>query len=65
MMKYKIEIWKWHNMVQAYESDDVEDVLSWYKANWHWCYECGNCSFSVYQDGKELSFEEEDAIGFF
>lgn len=64
-MKYKIEIWKWGRIVSVYENDNIESVLSWYMANWQWCYECGNCSFDIYQDGKELDFDEEIKLGFY
>ncbi len=64
-MKYKIEIWQYHNITETYESDDVEDILQWYKVNWWWIYECGGCSFSVYENDRELSFEEENKLGFY
>ena len=63
-MKYKIEIWQYHNITEIYESDNIEDILHWYKVNWWWLYELGNCSFSVYKDKEELSFEEEYRLGF-
>lgn len=64
-MKYKIEIWQWRSIIETYESDDITDVLDWYRNNWRGCYECGNCSFTVYEYGRELSFEEEFELGFY
>ena len=58
-MKYKIEIWQYHHITETYESDSIEDVVNWYKNTWLWLYELGNCSYSVYKDGEELSWEEE------
>jgi len=63
-MKYKIEIWQYYSMVATYESDDIEDVLSWYKIHWWNCYEMGNCVFSIYENDIELDFDEEYKLGF-
>lgn len=63
-MKYKIEIWQWHSLTTTFESDNIEDVVDWYKAEWWWIYEMGDCSFSVYENDRELSFEEEAKLGF-
>jgi hypothetical protein len=63
-MKYKIEIWQYHSVVETYESDDIEDVLQWYRCYWRWPYELGDCSFDVYKDGRILSWNEEYKLGF-
>ena len=63
-MKYKIEIWQYYNIVETYESDNIEYVLSWYRANWWLTYENGGCAFSVYMNNEELSFEEKIDLGF-
>lgn len=63
-MKYKIEIWQWHSISETYESDNIEDILDWYKSNWLYCYEIGQCTFCVYENERELSFEEENSFGF-
>jgi hypothetical protein len=62
---YKIEIWRYHDLVETYEDYDVEEVLRWYKANWRDCYEWGQCAFTTYKDDVELSFEEERDLGFY
>lgn len=64
-MKYKIEIWQWRSIADTYESDNVKDVVDWYKTNWQGLYESGNCSFIVYECGRELSFEETFELGFY
>lgn len=64
-MKYKIEIWQYHNIADTYESDDIRDVLNWYKNNWHWIYDVGDCAFYVYKDNEELSWDEEYKLGFY
>ena len=64
-MKYKIEIWQYHSLVETYESDNIEDILVWYESNWKWPYELGDCAFEIYKDGRNLSFEEENELGFF
>ena len=64
-MKYKIEIWQWQNITETFESDNIEDILEWYRVSWWWIYESGGCSFTVYENGRELSFEEENELGFY
>lgn len=64
-MKYKIEIWQYHNLTETYESNDIEDILSWYKSDWYYCYDMGGCSFNIYEDGKLLDFDEENKLGFY
>ena len=61
---YKIEIYRYHSLIETYEDDDVEEVLRWYMSNWQYCYEVGGCAFDLYKDGIELSFEEEYKLGF-
>ena len=63
-MKYKIEIWRWHSISETYESDNIEDLLDWYKSNWLYCYEIGQCTFYVYENERKLSFKEENSFGF-
>ena len=65
-MKYKIEIWQWCNMTDSYESDDIQDILSWYKTEgWYGAYDNGLCSFNVYENGRLLSFDEGYELGFY
>jgi hypothetical protein len=61
---YKIEIWQHHTITEKYESDNIEEVLHWYKEKWWWIYEIGDCAFYLYKDGSELSFTEEVELGF-
>ena len=28
---YKIEIWKYKNLEEVYEAEDIQDILAWYK----------------------------------
>lgn len=63
-MKYKIEIWRYLSVIDTYESDNIADLIKWYKTNWYYIYESGECSFIVYENGIELSFEEEYQLGF-
>ena len=64
-MKYKIEIWQHNNITESYENDNIEDVLKWFRLKWWWLYELGDCSFSVYEDNRELSWNEEYKLGFY
>jgi hypothetical protein len=60
-----MEIWQWHRIVDTYASDDINEVLEWYKDEWKDCYDNGNCAFYMFDNDKETSFEEEYKIGFF
>lgn len=64
-MKYRIEIWQHHDITETYESNNIEDILKWYKIYWWWIYELGDCSFSVYEDNEVLSFGEKNRLGFY
>ena len=64
-MKYKIEIWKYHRIVDVYESDNIKNVLEWYKEEWQNIYNIGGCTFYLFKNGKELYFDEENELGFF
>lgn len=64
-MKYRIEIWQYHDITETYESDNIEDVLEWYKLNWWWPYELGDCVFYIYNDNEELSWNEAYKLGFY
>ena len=64
-MKYKIEIWQHGHITETYESEEISDILIWYKSKWWWIYEMDGCSFTIYKDDTELEFEEEAKLGFF
>lgn len=64
MMKYKIEICQYHAVVKTYENDDVNEVLKWYRENWRYQYECGNCAFNLYENNELLDFDKEYELGF-
>lgn len=62
--EFKIEIWQYHCIVDIYESDNIEEVLEWYRENWIGCYLNGGCAYEVYKNGKMLLFEEIYKLGF-
>lgn len=62
---YKINIWRFHCIVETYISNNIKDILKWYRNNWIISYEQGLCCFYVFENGKELSFDELNKIGFF
>ena len=53
-------------MTDSYESDDIQDILSWYQSE-GWCgaYDNGSCAFNIYENGRELSFDEGYDLGFY
>lgn len=64
-MIYRIYIWQYHENIDTYESGRIDDVLKWYRNKWADAYKRGWCAFNVYKDGIELSFEEENELGFY
>ena len=64
-MKYKIDIWQWHNKVKTYKNNDIKEILKWYKENWQRCYENGGCTFYLYEDNKEIDFDNAYKLGFY
>lgn len=62
---YKIEIWRFHVIHETYTSNNIKDILKWYRANWLLVYEYGGCCFYVYKNDEKLSFDELNKIGFF
>lgn len=62
---YRIEIWRYHRMVDEYENIDINKVLEWYEEKWKLSYDYGQCTFYVFLDKQELSFEEENKMGFY
>lgn len=64
MKIFKIEIWQYHCVVDTYESNDMTEILEWYFKNWKGCYENGGCTYYVYKNNEELSFDEIYQLGF-
>ena len=62
---YKIEIWKLGNLLEVYESEDIQNILTWYKWYWYESYEYGLCVFHVYKNGIEIELDELWELGFF
>lgn len=63
--KYRIEIWRYHAKIDTYESNDIKEILNWYKNNYQILYDYGGCAFDIYEDNKLLDFETEDKLGFY
>lgn len=64
-MKYKINIWQYHSIIDTYESNKVEEILKWYEENYKFIYEMDNCSFEVFKDNKILTFNQIYELGFY
>lgn len=64
-MKYKIEIWRHHAIIDSFQSDYAQEVLEWYRREWQGFYDNGGCTFYLFKNSRVLSFEEEDSLGFF
>ena len=63
-VKLKIEIYQYHNIVDTYESDNIEEILNWFRKHWRCCYNDGGCDFEIYKNNKKLSFFELNELGF-
>ena len=64
-MKYKIEIWQWHDLVEQFADDNILKILEWYKENWQYIYEKDGCTFYVYKNDELLPFDHLYKLGFF
>ena len=63
-MRYKLVIKQWLCDVDTYECEDAKSAVEWFRAEWLGAYDCGYCSLCVYDDGRELSLDEELDLGF-
>lgn len=57
-LRYSVEVWIYHNMVDSHKCASLNEAREWLrKGGWikSWAY--GNCSFDVFKDGKEVSFD--------
>lgn len=64
-MKYKIEIWRFHSVVDVFEHHDINEILRWYKYNWQFVYDNGGCTFYLFKNDKKLTFDETHELGFY
>ena len=64
-MKYKIVIWCYQTIKDTYESEELQEALDWFISNWLGIWERGGCAFYVYEDDRELSFDEAYDLGFY
>ncbi len=63
-MKYRLEIWEKYSITTTKKSDDIEEVLKWYKRNWKWKYDIKLCAFRLFENGRELPYVELKKLGF-
>ena len=51
----------------TYEDDDIKTLVKIFKEDYGYEYERGGCAISVYvyEDGRELSIDEEYELGFY
>lgn len=62
---YKIEIWRFHVIHETYKSNDIKDILKWFRENWVLTFSNEECHICVYKNNKELSFHELYELGFY
>ena len=64
-MKYRLEVWVYRSPRAIYEDNDIKSLVKTFKEDWGDEYENGGCAIYVYDDGRELSLDEEFALGFY
>ena len=64
-MRYRIEIWQYHNISDIYENNDIREIKSWYERKWKPSLCGGNCTFYVYEHGRRISFDVLYDLGFY
>lgn len=66
-MKYRLDVWMNRNPHATYEDDDIKALVKIFKEDYGYEYERGGCAISVYvyEDGRELSIDEEYELGFY
>lgn len=64
-MKYKIEIWQYHEIVETYENEDIKEILKWYKEEWQYTFDMGGCAFYIYENDRRMDFDEKYKLGFY
>jgi hypothetical protein len=57
MRKYKIEIMRYHAVIDEYNSNDYEKIKKWFKKEYKDLYDSDECTFYVYEDGKDIAWE--------
>lgn len=64
-MKYRIDIWQYGDISESYESDDIKDLVNWYKENWSTAYYIGECTMDIYKPREDIPYEEAVRLGFY
>lgn len=64
-MKYRLEVWMHRSPRATYEDDEIKSLVKIFKEDWGYEYERGGCTIYVYEDGRELSIDEEYELGFY
>lgn len=66
---YRIEIYRRYKngvaIKEVAESDDIDEILFWFRDNWYICVEKGACYFYLYKNGKKLTYTETKELGFY
>lgn len=62
-MKYRLEVWVYGDPRAIYHDNDIDSLVQTYKEDWG--DERGTHIIYVYEDGHELSIDEEYELGFY
>lgn len=58
-MKYKIEAWVYHEVVDEFETDSLEKAREWWRKNWKKAEDYGNAFCEWYVEGSRQSIIEK------
>lgn len=57
-MKYKIEACVYHEVVDEFETDSLEEAREWWRKNWKEEEDFGNAFCEWYVDGKQQTIKQ-------
>lgn len=57
-MKYKIEAWVHHEVIDEFETDSLEEAREWWRKNWKKAEDFGGAFCEWYVDGASQSIME-------
>lgn len=57
-MKYRIEAWVYHSLVDEFETDSLEEARKWWKENWKKEEDCGEAYCEWYINGEVQTIEK-------
>lgn len=57
-MKYRIEAYVYHEVVDEFETDSLKEARKWWRENWKKAEDFGNAFCEWYVDGKRQNISQ-------